>query len=158
LRNAQLGLATRVKQVEETAGRSGAVDLSDIRAHQQEIAERLSVLETKTNTSPMEEALSNFEKRLDDIAQRQQTPGAAFEDFEKRLSEIAQRQETPDPALAHVERRLDDLTMRVEQPSAATEQVKTLDEALQRLTARLAETENSANNAIRTLEDTVANL
>ena len=117
LRNAQLGLAARLKQVEEAAGRAGALDLAEMRAQQAEIGERLASLEDKVSASPMQEALANFEKRLEDIQQR----------VEKPTEDVGG-------------------------------QVKTLDEALNRLAARLAETESSANTAIRTLEETVSGL
>jgi localization factor PodJL len=106
LRNAQLSLAARVKQVENGGGASG--DLTDLRHHQQDIAERLTSLERKTEANPVADALAAFEARL-----------------------------------AGVE-------------SADT--TATLDQALQRLGERLAETESTANTAIRTLEETVSTL
>ncbi len=114
LRNAQLTLAARLKQVEDVATASGAVDVSDLRQQQQHIAERLAALETRTEDSPVSGALAAFEARL-----------AAVESGGN-----------------------------VEVDGA----VKTLDEALQRLSARIAETENTANTAIRTLEETVSSL
>lgn len=114
LRNAQLTLAARVKQVEDLAGASGAVDVSDLRYQQQDIAERLAALEGNTETSPVAEALAAFERRL-----------ASVEGG--KISEV-------DGA------------------------VKNLDTALQRLSARIAETENTATTAIRTLEETVSSL
>ncbi len=116
LRNAQLTLAARLKQVEDIAGGSGAVDVSDIRQAQHDIAERLAALESKTDTSPVADALAAFERRL-----------ALMEDGGGKLAEV-------DGA------------------------VKTLDEALNRLTQRIAETETTANTAIRTLEETVSSL
>ncbi len=108
LRNAQLTLAARGKQVEDNAGGSGAIDLSDLRQAQQDIAERLGALESRTDTSPVAHALAAFERRL----------------------------------------------ASVEKEGA----VDTLDKALQRMSERLAETESSANTAIRTLEETVSAL
>src|SRR5690606_10999615 len=64
LRNAQLTLSARVKQVEDIAGQSGAIDLSDLRQAQQDIAERLTALETKGDDSPLNGALAAFEARI----------------------------------------------------------------------------------------------
>ncbi len=114
LRNAQLTLAARVKQVEDIAGVAGAVDVSELRQQQQDIAERLAALETKTESSPVAEALAAFERRLAGV----EGGGGS-----------------------HVDGA-----------------VKTLDEALQRLAERIAETETTANTAIRTLEATVSSL
>jgi localization factor PodJL len=111
LRNAQLTLASRVKQVEDVAGASGAIDLTDLRHAQQDIAERLRALETKTESSPVADALAAFEARIADV----ETGGAAA-----KLGQV--------------------------------------DTALQRLAERLAETESTANTAIRTLEETVSAL
>lgn len=116
LRNSQLTLAARLKQVEDVAGASGAVDVSDLRHAQHDIAERLAALETKTDANPVSDALAAFERRL-----------ALVEGGGGQLTEV-------DGA------------------------VKTLDEALNRLSARIAETENTANTAIRTLEETVSSL
>jgi localization factor PodJL len=115
LRNAQLSLAARLKQVEEQSGRAGAVDVQDMRHAQTDIAERLAALEAKTRETPMEDAMNAFSKRIDDIS------------------------------------------AKVNSAPKETE-VKTLDDALQRLAQRLAETETSANTAIRTLEQTVSSL
>src|SRR5262249_11704901 len=119
LRNAQLMLATRVKQVEETRGGAG-VDLTDIRAQQTDIADRLQALEDKASASPMQEALARFEQRI---------------------AEMSARLDEPQPA-----------HQRIEQVDGA---VRTLDEALKNLATRIADTETSANSAIRTLEQTV---
>lgn len=119
LRNAQLTLAARVKQVEDVAGSSGAIDVSDLRHAQQDIAERLASLETKTTTSPVTDALAAFEARLASI----ETVGVS--------------------------------SQKIEEVDGA---VKTLDQSLQRLAERIAETESTANTAIRTLEETVSSL
>ncbi|MBC7769621.1 MAG: SEL1-like repeat protein, partial [Phycisphaerales bacterium] len=118
LRNSQLTLAARVKQVEDIAGNSGAVDLTDLRHAQADIAERLANLEIKTDTSPLTDALAAFERRLAGVESTAQP---------QKLEEV-------DGA------------------------VKTLDQALERLTQRIAETENTAHTAIRTLEETVSSL
>ena len=119
LRNAQLTLSARVKQVEDVAGASGAIDLSDMRQAQSDIAERLAALETKTDVNPVADALAAFEARIAGI----ENSGVSS------------------AKLDHVDGA-----------------VRTLDEALHRLTARLAETESTANTAIRTLEETVSSL
>jgi localization factor PodJL len=116
LRNSQLTLAARLKQIEDVAGATGVIDVSDLRQQQQDIAERLAALESRTDASPVSEALSTFERRL-----------AAVESGGGKLTEV-------DGA------------------------VKTLDQALERLSQRIAETENTANTAIRTLEETVSSL
>lgn len=119
LRNAQLTLSARIKQVEDIAGQSGAIDLSDLRRAQSDIAERLASLETKTETSPVADALAAFEARIAAI----ETGGAS--------------------------------SAKLDQVDGA---VRTLDEALQRLSERIAETESTANTAIRTLEETVSSI
>ncbi len=106
LRNSQLTISARLKSIEENGG--GSVDLSDVRQTQQDIAERLAALETKTEQSPVADALASFEQRIADI----ENNGA----------------------------------------------VQTLDDSLQRLAQRLAETESTANTAIRKLEETVSAL
>ena len=112
LRNAQLTLAARVKQVEDGAGGSSAVDLTDLRHAQTDIAERLATLETKTDTSPLNAALASFEARL----------------------------------------------AGVEAGGGNNAKIEEVDQSLQRLAARIAETESTATTAIRTLEETVSSL
>ncbi len=119
LRNAQLTLAARVKQVEDIAGQSGVIDLTELRHAQSDIAERLADLETKTEHSPLVDALAAFEQRLASV----ENGGVAPEKLD----------------------RIDST-------------VQTLDDALHRLAERLAETESTANTAIRTLEETVSAL
>ncbi len=117
LRNAQLTLAARVKQAEDSAGPSGAVDLGELRGQQHDINERLAALEAKTEASPVAEALAAFELRLGGV-------------------EVGYG----------------------EKNQAVDGAVKTLDQALRRLAERIAETESTANTAIRTLEQTVSSL
>ena len=119
LRNSQLSLAARVKQVEDIAGQSGAIDLSELRHAQSDIAERLAALESRSDESPVSEALAAFERRLAGV---EASAGGGD---------------------------------KLEQVDGA---VKTLDEALSRLSERIAETESTANTAIRTLEETVSSL
>ncbi len=114
LRNAQLTLAARVKQVEDIGG--APADVTDLRHAQQDIAERLAALEARTEVSPVTDALATFEQRL---AQIESNAGKSD----------------------HVDGA-----------------VKTLDASLQRLAARIAETESTANTAIRTLEEAVSSI
>ncbi len=116
LRNSQLTLAARLKQIEDVAGAGGVIDVSDLRQQQQDIAERLAALESKNDASPVADALAAFERRL-----------ALVEGGDGKFAEV-------DGA------------------------VKTLDQALDRLSQRIAETETTANTAIRTLEETVSSL
>ncbi|MGH6951033.1 MAG: hypothetical protein ACREH4_09180 [Vitreimonas sp.] len=116
LRNAQLTLAARVKQVEDVAGASGALDLAELRQAQQDIAERLISLEDRATANPVADALAAFEHRL-----------AGIETGGDKLDQV-------DGA------------------------VKSLDRSLQRLAERIAETESTANTAIRTLEEAVSSL
>lgn len=149
LRNAQLGLAARLKQVEDAAGRTGALDLAELRAQQSDIALRLANLESRPQPRA-DGALADFERRLDEISSRvDQRPAA----------------DSPvDSALAAFEKRLEEIAAQVGQGAAQEKleevggAVKTLDESLQRLTQRIAETETTANSAIRTLEETVSSL
>jgi localization factor PodJL len=146
LRNAQLGLAARVKQVEENGGRSEAIDLADVRGQQAEIAARLATLESKVQAAPIDGALAAFERRLEEISQRVETESPvneALASFERRIQEIAGRVDQSVP-----QERLDEVGG----------QVRTLDQSMQRLAERIAETESTANNAIRTLEETVSSL
>jgi localization factor PodJL len=117
LRNAQLTLTARLKQLEESGAGAAAPDLAGLRQQQQDIAERLAALETKTEQSPVADALAAFERRL----------AAAEGGSSAKLDQV-------DGA------------------------VKTLDIALSRLAERIAETESTANTAIRTLEETVSSL
>ncbi|MBX9747536.1 MAG: hypothetical protein K2X34_11580, partial [Hyphomonadaceae bacterium] len=119
LRNAQLTLSARLKQVEDTTGAGEGVDLTALRQVQADIAERLASLEAKTDSSPVSEALAAFEARIASI----ENGGVS--------------------------------SAKLEQVDGA---VRTLDVALQRLSERIAETESTANTAIRTLEETVSSL
>ncbi|MEZ5995168.1 MAG: hypothetical protein R3C25_05390 [Hyphomonadaceae bacterium] len=119
LRNAQLTLTARLKQVEDAASASGATDLSELRQSQQDIAERLANLEQRTGENPVADALAAFEARIAGIE--------AAGDGAAKIEEIG-------------------------------ESVQSLDQAMQRLAERIAETESTANTAIRTLEETVSSL
>ena len=72
----------------------------------------------------------------------------------RRCQDIAER-------LAALETETDARSIALVEGGKLTEvdsAVKTMDEALNRLSARIAETENTANTAIRTLEETVSSL
>ncbi len=111
LRNSQLSLTARIKQVEESAA---AGELTELRQQQDNIAERLAALETKSAANPVASALSAFERRLTGV----ENDGGKFDSVDSAL--------------------------------------KTMDQAMQRLAARMSETESTANTAIRTLEETVS--
>lgn len=123
LRNAQLTLASRVKQVEDVAGGGGAIDLTDLRQAQQDIAERLRALETKTETSPVADALAAFEARVADI----ESGGAAtklgqVDTALQRLAErLAETESTANTAIRTLEETVSALGARIEQGSAALE-------------------------------------
>jgi localization factor PodJL len=119
LRNAQLTLTARLKQLEESGPGAGGADLIAVKHQQQDIAERLAALESKSEQSPVAEALAAFERR---IAAAEAGAGSSA---------------------------------KLDQVDGA---VKTLDLALSRLAERIAETESTANTAIRTLEETVSSL
>jgi localization factor PodJL len=151
LRNSQLGLSARLKQVEEISGHAGETNFAEVKARQAEIVERLAELERRPAQSPSVEAIDALAAGQNEIVERvaelerrpQQSPVVeALAAFEKRLEEVAAHvgeDETARAKLNHVDGA-----------------VKALDSNLQRLAERLAETESTANTAIRTLEETVA--
>ncbi len=106
-----------------------------MRGQQAEIAARLGQLEQKAASSPVDSALAAFEQRIDAISAKVGDPSQ----FERKLEEIAAR-------VANTASE-----QKIEEVGGA---VRTLDESLQRLALRLAETETTANTAIRTLEET----
>jgi localization factor PodJL len=108
LRNAQLTLAARVKQVEDMAGGGG--DVSGLRQQQQDIAERLAALETKTESSPVADALAAFERRLAGVeggGKLDQVDGAvkSLDTAVQRLAErLAETETTASSAIRTLER------------------------------------------------------
>lgn len=123
LRNAQLMLSARVKQVEDVAGQSGAIDLNDIRQAQQDIAERLASLEAKTDSSPLTGALAAFEARIAGVE-------AATANASK-IDEIGDTVQSLDRAL----QRLADKLQETE--STANTAIRTLEETVSSLGARI---------------------
>ncbi len=162
LRNAQLGLSARLKLVEESSGAS--VDFSEFKDAQAALAERL----TKLESAPDYHAdLSAIAARLERVesAEGPDIDGAlaAFDAklgaLEARLSERTAQTGSGDDAL-HA--RLDEIWSRLgahdDRVSDSNAQVRTLEDSLHRLAERLAETESTANTAIRTLEQTIASV
>jgi localization factor PodJL len=129
LRNAQLTLAARVKQVEDV-GEAGA-DLTDLRHAQQDIAERLAALEAKTDASPVIDALAAFEARIAQI----ENEGAKSEQFahvdgavktldaslQRLAARIAETESTANTAIRTLEETVSSIGARVEQVDAAQE-------------------------------------
>lgn len=126
LRNSQLTLASRVKQVEETAT-GGGVDLSDVRQAQQDIAERLRALEAKAELNPVADALNSFEVRLAKVEasaepRLEQVEGAvrSIDDAMQRLAaRIMETETTANSAIRTLEDTVSSLGARVEQVAAA---------------------------------------
>jgi localization factor PodJL len=122
LRNAQLTLAARLKQVEE-AGGGGGVDLTDVRQQQQDIAERLAALETRDAHSPVSDALDAFEKRLAEI----EAGGAVktLDDSLQRLADrLAETESTANTAIRTLEETVSALGARVESNTGVEETEK----------------------------------
>lgn len=131
---------------EATAGlrQAAGAAIADLRNSQLTITARLKQVEDGGAAAP---DLSGIRQQQHDIAERL----AALEGKER--SPVAD-------ALAAFERRIADVEVngggqKLEEVDGA---VKSLDTALQRLSDRIAETESTANTAIRTLEETVSSL
>ncbi|MCX7357414.1 MAG: hypothetical protein NT015_04615 [Alphaproteobacteria bacterium] len=127
LRNAQLTLSARVKQVEDIAGSSGAVDLTDVRQSQQDIAERLATLESKSDTSPLTGALAAFEARIASVeaATASSTVGETVQSLDRALQRLADKldetESTANTAIRHIEETVSSLSARFEQGGATQE-------------------------------------
>ncbi|MBK8542743.1 MAG: SEL1-like repeat protein [Caulobacteraceae bacterium] len=133
LRNAQLTLSARVKQVEDIAGGSGGgVDLTDVRQAQQDIAERLGALESKTDASPLTGALAAFEARIasveaatansstakiDQIGETVESLDRALQRLNDKLEET---ESTANTAIRHIEETVSSLGARIEQGGGAS--------------------------------------
>lgn len=137
LRNAQLTLSARVKQVEDIAGASGAVDLTDVRQSQQDIAERLAALETKSDTSPLTGALAAFEARIASVeaatANSASTAkidqiGETVESLDRALQRLNDKLEetesTANTAIRHIEETVSSLGARIEQGGGASQETE----------------------------------
>lgn len=118
LRNAQLTLAARLKQVEDNG--AGGVDLTEVRQQQQDIAERLAQLETQAEHSPVTDALAAFEQRLAEIEN-----GGAVKTLDDSLNRLAQRlaetESTANTAIRTLEETVSALGARIEANDAAQE-------------------------------------
>lgn len=135
LRNAQLTLSARVKQVEDVAGQSGAVDLTDVRQAQQDIAERLGALEGKSDSSPLlTGALAAFEARIahveasagntakvDEIGDTVQSLDRALQRLQDKLEET---ESTANTAIRHIEETVSSLTARIEHGGGAAQETE----------------------------------
>ena len=131
LRNAQLTLSARVKQVEDLAGASGAVDLTDVRQSQQDIAERLAALEAKNDASPLTGALAAFEARIASAeaaaanAAKVDHIGETVDSLDRALQRLAEKldetESTANTAIRHIEETVSSLSARFEQGGAAQE-------------------------------------
>lgn len=130
LRNAQLTMSARLKQIEETAGQSGALDLADLRHQQQDIAERLASLEHKADSdSPVSEALNAFEQRLARIEQDGGGGSDALDQALQRLSErLAETESSANTAIRTLEETVSSLSAKIEQnaPVQETEAVRAM--------------------------------
>lgn len=134
LRNAQLTLSARVKQVEDIAGNSGAVDLTDVRQAQQDIAERLAALETKTDASPLTGALAAFEARIASVEAATASTakidqiGDTVESLDRALQRLADKLEetesTANTAIRHIEETVSSLNARIEQGGGAAQETE----------------------------------
>jgi len=162
LRNAQLGLSARLKLVEENNNGGGAVDLSPVQAMQAALEHRLERLEREAGAIHPEVAA-----RLTRIEQTQNVTDPAIlhrlsrlEDssgqVDTEISERIARLEATVPGDA-LNARIDEIASRLEAHNGAA-QTSELEASLQRLAERIAETESTANQAIRTLEATVAGI
>jgi localization factor PodJL len=134
LRNAQLTLSARVKQVEDVAGQSGGVDLTDVRQAQQDIAERLAALETKTDASPLTGALAAFEARIASVESATANTakvdqiGDTVESLDRALQRLADKLEetesTANTAIRHIEETVSSISARIEQGGGAAQETE----------------------------------
>ncbi|MGQ0531110.1 MAG: hypothetical protein ACT4OF_00275 [Caulobacteraceae bacterium] len=150
LRNAQLTLSARVKQVEDIAGQSGAVDLTNIRQSQQDIAERLASLEARTDTSPLAGALAAFEARIatveaatgntakvDEIGDTVQSLDRALQRLADRLQET---ESTANTAIRTLEETVSSLGARIEQAGGAAQETEAVRAMLEQRLDTMAQT------------------
>ncbi|MFZ2030729.1 MAG: hypothetical protein WAU68_10505 [Vitreimonas sp.] len=146
----QSALIARIERAEASARESTAglrqaagAAIADLRNTQLTITARLKQVEDDGAAAP---DLSAIRRQQQDIAERL----GALEG--KEHSPVAE-------ALAAFERRISGIEtgggQKLQEVDGA---VKSLDTALQRLSDRIAETESTANTAIRTLEETVSSL
>ncbi|MBL8547779.1 MAG: SEL1-like repeat protein [Hyphomonadaceae bacterium] len=151
LRNAQLTLSARVKQVEDVAGQSGAVDLTDVRQAQEDIAERLAALEGRSDSSPLlTGALAAFEARIaqveahsgdtakiDEIGDTVQSLDRALQRLQDKLDET---ESTANTAIRHIEETVSSLSARIEQGGGAAEETEAVRAMLEQRLDTMAQT------------------
>lgn len=150
LRNAQLTLSARVKQVEDIAGQSGAIDLSDLRQAQQDIAERLAALETKSDDSPLKGALAAFEARIASVESATANTakidqiGDTVESLDRALQRLADKLEetesTANTAIRHIEETVSSLSARIEQGGGAAQETEAVRAMLEQRLDTMAQT------------------
>jgi len=150
LRNAQLTLSARVKQVEDIAGSSGAVDLTDVRQAQQDIAERLVALEARTDTSPLTGALAAFEARIASVeaatanTAKVDVIGETVESLDRALQRLADKlqetESTANTAIRHIEETVSSLGARIEQGSVGALETEAVRAMLEQRLDTMAQT------------------
>ncbi|MDX2277792.1 MAG: hypothetical protein NW206_20255 [Hyphomonadaceae bacterium] len=137
LRNAQLTLSARVKQIEDVASRGGgSMELGEVKAQQSEIADRLAALEQQMRANPMGEALAAFEKRLAEIDARIASAAA-----NEKLESVDGAVKTMDQAMQRLAQRI------AEAENTANTAIRTLEETVSSLGAKV-----EANNSQRETE------
>lgn len=150
LRNAQLTLSARVKQVEDIAGAGNAVDLTDVRQAQQDIAERLGALETKSDTSPLTGALAAFEARIASVEAastnnaKVEQIGETVESLDRALQRLADKLEetesTANTAIRHIEETVSSLGARIERGTAGANETEAMRAMLEQRLDTMAQT------------------
>jgi len=155
LKSEQAALIVRIERAEagsreSTAGlrQAAGAAIADLRNAQLTLAARLKHVEDTSGTgegidlTALRQAQSDIAERLASLeAKTDSSPVSdALAAFEARIASIESKGASHEK-LEHVDGA-----------------VRTLDVALQRLTERIAETESTANTAIRTLEETVSSL
>jgi localization factor PodJL len=150
LRNAQLTLSARVKQVEDIAGASGAVDLGDVRQAQQDIAERLATLEARTDESPLSGALAAFEARIASVEAAAANSanvdhiGQTVDSLDRALQRLADKLEetesTANTAIRHIEETVSSLSARIEHGAGAEVETEAVRAMLEQRLDTMAQT------------------
>jgi localization factor PodJL len=150
LRNAQLTLTARVKQVEDIAGQSDAIDLNDVRQAQQDIAERLAALETKGDDGPLTGALAAFEARIANVESATANTakidqiGDTVESLDRALQRLADKLEetesTANTAIRHIEETVSSLSARIEEGGGAAQETEAVRAMLEQRLDTMAQT------------------
>lgn len=149
LRNAQLTLTARLKQVEDAAGAAGTLDLSDLKHAQQDIAERLATLETKTDESPLTGALAAFEARIASVETATNSAkvneiGETVQSLDRALQRLAERlhetESTANTAIRTLEETVSSIGARVEQGGGAAPETEAVRAMLEQRLDAMAQT------------------